>query len=102
MNTYYQLLGVFTDSTVDEIRAAYYDLARVHHPDMGGDPGFFTDIVHAYAVLSDPKERKRYDGALDLAKARCSRCSGTGRTYSARTGKPSKCTKCQGAGYVSR
>ena len=36
-------------------------MARLHHPDKGGDPARFARVQHAYEVLSDPRRRQVYD-----------------------------------------
>jgi molecular chaperone DnaJ len=59
---YYKILGV--DRTADDkaIKTAYRRLARKHHPDVNrGNAERFKEINEAYAVLSDPEKRKRYD-----------------------------------------
>jgi curved DNA-binding protein len=61
---YYEVLGVRRDASQEEIQQAYRKLARSYHPDLNKDPGAeerFKDISEAYAVLSDPATRKRYD-----------------------------------------
>jgi curved DNA-binding protein len=61
---YYEVLGVRRDASQEEIQQAYRKLARTYHPDLNKDPGAeerFKDISEAYAVLSDPATRKRYD-----------------------------------------
>src|ERR1700694_164910 len=62
---YYDLLGVSKNATEDQIRQAFRNLARKHHPDVNpGDKSAeekFKDINEAYEVLSDPDKRKRYD-----------------------------------------
>lgn len=40
---------------------AYRQLAKVHHPDKGGDARIFGQLRHAYEVLSDAKRRQVYD-----------------------------------------
>ncbi len=58
---YYKILGVSRTATDDEIKKAYRKLARVNHPDAGGDEEKFKEINEAYEVLSDAKKRKLYD-----------------------------------------
>ena len=61
---FYEDLNVARDADSSQIQRAYRRLARENHPDVNKDPaaeGRFKDISEAYAVLSDPEERKRYD-----------------------------------------
>jgi len=62
---YYETLKVPRNASQDEIRKSYRKLARQYHPDVNpGDKEAeekFKDIQEAYAVLSDPEKRKRYD-----------------------------------------
>jgi curved DNA-binding protein len=61
---FYEILGVSRNASQDEIQQAYRKLARTYHPDVNSDPGAedrFKDISEAYAVLSDPQTRRRYD-----------------------------------------
>jgi len=58
---HYETLGVKQGASVDEIRKAYRNLARVNHPDKGGDAEKFKEIGQAYEVLNDPDRRARYD-----------------------------------------
>ncbi len=62
---YYVLLGVSKNSTDDEIKRAYRQLARKLHPDVnGGDAeseAKFKEVSIAYETLSDPERRRRYD-----------------------------------------
>jgi DnaJ-class molecular chaperone len=68
MKTLYQILGVSTAASAEEIRRAYRVLARRYHPDV--NPGRsseerFKEIAQAYATLSDPAKRKSYDADLE-------------------------------------
>jgi DnaJ-class molecular chaperone len=62
---YYEVLGVPRTATADDIKKAYRKLARKYHPDVNpGDKSAeekFKQIGEAYAVLSDPEKRQRYD-----------------------------------------
>src|SRR3954463_5031855 len=60
---YYAVLGVGRDASEIEIKRAFRELARKHHPDVGPDDNgeAFREINEAYAVLSDAEGRARYD-----------------------------------------
>jgi len=62
---YYSTLGVDRTADATEIRKAYRRLARKFHPDVNpGDKEAeekFKDLQEAYAVLSDPEKRRKYD-----------------------------------------
>jgi curved DNA-binding protein CbpA len=61
MEDLYQELGVSKDCSFEEIKQQFRILARIHHPDMGGDEETFKRIKFAYEVLSDPARRAEYD-----------------------------------------
>lgn len=48
----HEILGVREGASLDEIKAAYREQARRHHPDMGGDAWVFRQIEWAYSVLT--------------------------------------------------
>ena len=61
---YYAILEVDKDASSDEIRKAFQQKARKLHPDVNKAPDAeerFKEVSEAYAVLSDPDKRKRYD-----------------------------------------
>lgn len=68
----YETLGVKRDADQKRIKRAYYAKSKIHHPDQGGDPEMFKQLVVAYSILSDPKKRERYDSGEssdDIARA---------------------------------
>lgn len=64
---YYEVLGVSRSASEAEIKRAYRNLARRHHPDVATTPdkaaaeSHFKEINEAYAVLSDAQRRAQYD-----------------------------------------
>ena len=62
---YYEILGLKTDASGEEIRKAYRKLALHYHPDRNrGDATAeerFKAISEAYGVLTDPEKRRLYD-----------------------------------------
>ena len=62
---YYEVLGVSKTADEKEIKKAYRKLAKKYHPDtnQGNSQAEqrFKEASEAYAVLSDPEKKKRYD-----------------------------------------
>ncbi len=72
MDDPYKTLGVARDASHDDIRRAYRNLAKQHHPDL--NPGStqaeerFKAVSAANELLSDPEKRGRFDrGEIDAA-----------------------------------
>lgn len=57
----YDVLGVSSQCSKEELKKAYKKLAIQHHPDKGGDSERFKEISKAYQILSDDEQRARYD-----------------------------------------
>ena len=65
--TLYDILGVRNDATQAEIRTAYRNAARRHHPDTGdGSTSAMAAAASAWEVLGNPAARTRYDSSLRL------------------------------------
>lgn len=61
---YYEVLGVSKTATDAEIKSAFRKLAKKYHPDVSKEENAaekFKEAQEAYAVLSDPEKRKKYD-----------------------------------------
>ncbi|MGO2187296.1 MAG: molecular chaperone DnaJ [Microbacterium gubbeenense] len=70
MADHYDVLGVSREANSDEIKKAYRKLARKLHPDVNPSPEAaeeFKSVTHAYEVLSDSEQRRRYDMGGDQA-----------------------------------
>ncbi len=65
MRNYYQILGIRFNASQSEIKKAYRNLIKKYHPDViknsKSDRKKLQEIMEAYKVLSNEKERKRYD-----------------------------------------
>lgn len=57
----YNLLEIDKNASKEEIKKAYREKAKTHHPDNKGDPNKFIEIALAYSVLTDEKKRAYYD-----------------------------------------
>lgn len=72
---YYKILGIDRRATDEEIKKAYRKRALVHHPDRHSNASEeekqeqekkFKEVGEAYAVLSDPQKRDRFDNGQDM------------------------------------
>ena len=72
--THYQVLGIAPDASATEVRDAYRQRAREHHPDRSrssavGFDAAMPEVNEAYRVLSDPGRRAMYDAGLRADRA---------------------------------
>lgn len=62
---YYDDLDLLSTATQDEIKTAYYELSKKHHPDTNTEPdggtNKFLQITEAFKVLGNVKSRETYD-----------------------------------------
>lgn len=58
MSTPYEILGVSTSASQEDIKKSFKKLAMIHHPDKGGDPEKFKEINNAYQTLMNPSREK--------------------------------------------
>jgi tetratricopeptide (TPR) repeat protein len=73
-NDHYELLGLASGATTEQVTAAYTELARRVHPSLGALLGLPADVLRmlferatlAYLVLSDPERRRDYDDEIGV------------------------------------
>lgn len=71
--TYYDLLSLRPNASVQEVRRAYRDLSKLYHPDTTElDSAIatvkFQALNEAYATLSSPEKRLAYDYQIGYSR----------------------------------
>jgi len=65
LKDYYKILEVSATASQQEIKQSYRKLAHLYHPDKNEGNGMaevhFREIIEAYNILSDPKQRDSYN-----------------------------------------
>ena len=62
---YYEILNVDRTATKTEIKRAYHSLAKIHHPDKGGEAEKMRQLIEAYEILRDDESKNEYDAKLN-------------------------------------
>ncbi len=70
MADHYATLGVAQDPDRSVIQAAKRRLARLHHPDFGGNPAVMTALNEAWHVLGHAELRAAYDASRGVGRGR--------------------------------
>ena len=67
---FFELLGVDTDASADDVKQAFRKLQRVAHPDIAGPTAEPLAVLlnSAYATLSDVSVRAAYQKTVELAR----------------------------------
>lgn len=85
MNTnYYQVLGVSTDATQEQIKKAYRQKAKEYHPDVNKNANAqekMKEVNVAYDILSDPQKKQQYDFSRQNPHMHSQNYTGTNQTY---------------------
>ena len=76
---HFEILGIARNSNADEVKDAYFRLARPYHPDAPLDPSLedlrdkrsavFIRLGEAYETLRNPTSRSRYENAFPPRRA---------------------------------
>ncbi|MBQ3825258.1 MAG: DnaJ domain-containing protein [Spirochaetaceae bacterium] len=69
MENYYKILGISQNATAAEIKRAYRKKAKQFHPDAThreADAAAFREVVRAYEVLSDLKQKSIFDESFSI------------------------------------
>lgn len=63
MNNLYKILGIDKSVTPNQIKKAYFVMAKKYHPDSADQSEVqkFYEVAEAYQILSDVEERRAYD-----------------------------------------
>lgn len=68
MSNPYTILGLNKDASKEEIKEAYKKLAKLHHPDKGGNEEMFKLIKSAYELLINEESINHFDETGEVLK----------------------------------
>ena len=83
-NSFYDVLLVDHNATLDEIKLAFKRRALQVHPDKGGSKEAFHLVYQALETLADPEARKTYDHSLSSQPVQPRQAAPSGRRSSAK------------------
>ena len=76
----YEILGLGSGATQEQVKAAFHRLAKASHPDVNAEDATaekrFKEINRAYEILSNPGSRAAYDLGLEHKRAKGHRAMG--------------------------
>jgi len=87
---HYEILSLASSAGYNEIRKAYYSMARDYHPDLHHRLGkgyesklndIFSRVNDAHDLLSDESRRKKYDETLEAKRLGSMSSSAKGQRY---------------------
>jgi len=93
----YRALNLPHSATAAQIKRSYHELARKHHPDRCHGKAEqnsaidFADVASAYALLSDPVKKARYDHIYKYGGFDDDTTTTTSRTSPPRPERPTRC-----------
>lgn len=61
MEDLYKVLDIKYTATQKDIKKAFREKSKYHHPDVGGDGDYFKQLSYAYEILSDESKRSDFD-----------------------------------------
>jgi curved DNA-binding protein CbpA len=75
LKDHYKTLGIKRSATPEEVKKAYFEMAKKHHPDSGDETEVrkFHEVAEAYKILSDTEAKKSYDISLGAVEAEAKR-----------------------------
>ncbi|MFF0827647.1 J domain-containing protein [Brevibacillus sp. NPDC003359] len=89
MKNYYEILGLTKQASANDIKKAYRQLAKQHHPDVNAGSSeserIFKEITEAYQTLQDPALREAYDARYEAFQQKKQQTSHTSSTRQGQT-----------------
>ncbi len=102
----WKILGVHRQMEPEDVRKAYINLAKQHHPDAAKrDAKKFSAIAEAYSLLKDRKKLSIFLRQATALYPACTKCHGEGarsENVGFRIKIFKRCDACDGAGIKIR